>query len=76
MKKYLAVVLYFFLAACDQAPTNVENSDTFLITNVNVIPMDEDRVLENRSVLVEGGVITGIFAADQTPDRADAKTIN
>lgn len=76
MKKVLTVLLFFFLAACDQAPTSVENSDIILITNVTVVPMNQEGVLENRSVLVEDGIIAGIFEADQTAATAGVTVID
>jgi imidazolonepropionase-like amidohydrolase len=42
------------------AQAQVPAQGTYAFTNVNVIPMDSERVLENHSVVVEGGRITAV----------------
>lgn len=41
-------------------PTLAQSSQTTAFVNVNVIPMDKERVLENQTILVEGDRITAI----------------
>ena len=38
-------------------------------TNVNVIPMDKERVLQNQTVLIKNGMITEIGKQGKNPER-------
>jgi hypothetical protein len=40
-------------------------SDTIAFTNVTVVPMDRDRLLANQTVVVRGGRIAEVGAADE-----------
>ena len=46
------------------------SAQTVAFTNVNVIPMDRERVLQNQTVLVKDGVIAGIGARLKIPKGA------
>lgn len=47
-----------------------DDSKAFVITNVNVIPMDSERVLKNQSVVIESGKITALGSKIKTPTNA------
>lgn len=57
-----------------QSPPAVDTP--LVITNVNVLPMDRDRVLRAQSVVVERGVITRIGPAGAVTVPAGARTID
>lgn len=67
MKLFLTAVL-FLIGAVSVSAQNVA------FTNVNVIPMDRARVLENRTVLTKDGIIVGIGGKVKIPK--DAQTID
>ena len=48
-------------------------SNTYVIQNVNLVPMTEELVLENYSVLIDGGSIKKICAKADSCQAADAK---
>jgi imidazolonepropionase-like amidohydrolase len=52
----------------------VISAQTVAFTNVNVIPMDKERVLENQTVLIKNGVIAEIGKKVKIPK--DAQVIN
>jgi imidazolonepropionase-like amidohydrolase len=52
-----------------------QKSSTTAFVNVNVIPMDTERVLENQTVIVEGDHITAIGPADEMSVPKGAKII-
>ena len=51
-------------------------SNTYVIQNVNLVPMTEELVLENYSVLIDGGSIKKICAKADSCQAADAKKID
>ncbi|MCP4419650.1 MAG: amidohydrolase family protein [Chloroflexi bacterium] len=55
------------------APEQMQRNTITAFVNVNVIPMDSERVLENQTVVVENGRITTIGAVDEVtvPDGAE-----
>ena len=61
----LILVLFSFIAA---------QAQTVAFTNVNVIPMDKERVLQNQTVLISNGIITAIGKNVKIPK--DAQIIN
>lgn len=61
----LSLILFNFIAI---------KAQTVAFTNVNVIPMDKERVLQNQTVLIKNGVIAGIGAKIKIPK--DAQIIN
>jgi imidazolonepropionase-like amidohydrolase len=77
----ITAVCLFLLGtvACDQPePTVITNefSDTYAFVNVNVIPMDEERVLENQTVVVSDGRIIAAGPADETDVPENAEQID
>jgi len=73
------------LAACGAAPgedaaadaaAEASSSDVVAFVNANVIPMDQERVLENHTVLVRDGVIAEIGPADQVTVPAGAMQVD
>src|SRR5215203_1229766 len=64
MKKIL-LVLVLVLFGCLAIP-----AQSVAFTNVNVIPMDKERVLQNQTVLVKDGVITEIGSKVKVPKNA------
>ena len=65
------------LCACSQTPRPaVAPTLTIAFVDVNVVPMDEEHVLSNQTVIVEAGRITHIGAVDQTEVPEDAQVID
>ena len=61
------VLVTLMLAPAGLVHGQNDNSDTgFAIVGVNVIPMDEERILENQTVIVADGVIQSISDAGTT----------
>jgi hypothetical protein len=77
---YLASGLLFLplLVGQSQMDTNAkaQNAGTTAFVNVNVIPMDTERVLENQTVIVEGDRITAIGPVDEVAVLAGAEIID
>ena len=68
MKKILLIIVLSLMSA------TVVLGQTIAFTNVNVIPMDKERVLENQTVLVKNGVIAEIGKKIKVPK--DAQVID
>jgi imidazolonepropionase-like amidohydrolase len=63
MKKILFFVLSIMLLAdCSDAPQTIGQT---VFINVNVIPMDEERVLEDQTVVIEGDRIVDIISSEE-----------
>src|SRR5882724_285200 len=69
---FLAISLFSFPSG---ATPSVEPTDSFLISHVNLIPMDSSEVLPDRFVLVEHGRISRV-ANSEIPRPSSAKTID
>jgi len=69
----LLVLLLFVGTIQSNNPALAQTSQITAFVNVNVIPMDTERVLENQTVIVEGDRITAIGPADEVtvPDGAE-----
>lgn len=65
------------LAACDQAEGNSAEgaAEVVAFVDVNVIPMDQERILEGQTVLVEGDRITAVGAAGEVDVPAGATRV-
>ncbi len=63
MKYFIGLILILFSFIAIEA-------QTVAFTNVNVIPMDKERVLQNQTVLVSNGIITAIGAKVKIPKDA------
>ncbi len=74
MLRYLTVFLPAWLAMaglpCAQA------GEVLVLHNVNVVPMDEERVLTERTVTIRDGMIVDIRAADEADPPDDAEVID
>ena len=67
----LSFVCLFGINLTIQAkPPASPSKQTYAITNVNVIPMDRERVLRNRTVIVSDGVISRISRRKDKPSGA------
>lgn len=56
------------------SPGMITSTDEkILITNVNLVPMDSNRLLMNKTVLVEAGIIRGIY--DELPELSGFQVI-
>jgi imidazolonepropionase-like amidohydrolase len=60
MKKILLLLLILSLASSVLAQTRSAASPTVAFVNVNVIPMDKERILKNQTVIVRNGVISTV----------------
>ncbi len=69
MMKNLIFVLVFIMSGIFAV-----SAQTVAFTNVNVIPMDKERVLQNQTVLIKDGVISEIGTKVKIPK--DAQIIN
>jgi imidazolonepropionase-like amidohydrolase len=70
MKKTLLIFALIFSFAL------TAGAQTIAITNVNVIPMDKERVLSNQTVLVKDGLITEIGDAKKVKIPKGAQTVD
>lgn len=61
MKKSVFLLLFLALAAFFPAPTNAQDASAIAFVNVNVIPMDRERVLRNQTVVVRNDEIAPRF---------------
>lgn len=66
----MKTILPIFLAlSLSTAPVFLNAERSLVIRNVNVVPMDEERVLSDRTVVVENGRIAAILEAEaEIPD--------
>ena len=71
---YTSLLCLFLLAATGQA-CGAAASEEFAIVGVNVIPMDEERILEDQTVVVANGKIQSISAAAATTLPSDLRQI-
>ncbi|MEO8575164.1 MAG: amidohydrolase family protein [Gemmatimonadales bacterium] len=73
MKRHLALWIVGVAASCsavvheeDTAITGDRSATSIAIVNVNVVPMDQDRVIQSQTVLIDNGRITSIGPASST----------
>jgi len=64
MKKTISILVLVLLTAIAM------RAQTVAFTNVNVIPMDKERVLKNQTVLIKNGIISEIGAKVKIPKDA------
>lgn len=69
------VALLLLLTIVPGWPAMAEESGTTAFVNVNVIPMDSERVLEGQTVIVQGDRIVAIGAVDEVSVPAEANVI-
>ena len=60
----------FFVLACVLFSVTAVSAQSIAFTNVNVIPMDRERVLANQTVIVREGIITAIGKGVKVPKDA------
>src|SRR5690625_3941712 len=73
----LSVLLFLILlssVSCNKSATVPETGYAFL--NVNILPMTQEKILENQTVLVQDGRIADIGPAGEITVPADVITIN
>jgi imidazolonepropionase-like amidohydrolase len=71
------ILLPLCFAVAHVAAQPIDNSTKeIIITSVNVIPMDTERVLENQSVIVRNGVITYVGDAKNAKPSKDAVKVD
>jgi imidazolonepropionase-like amidohydrolase len=77
MRLLTLLTLLFSSVATLAFPQPVDNTTReIIITSVNVIPMDTERVLENQSVIVKNGVITYVGDAKNAKPSKDAVKVD
>ena len=76
--KVITLLLLMLLIGSAQAnsPALAQDSQTTAFVNVNIIPMDTERVLENQTVIVEGDRITAISPMGEVTVPDGAKIID
>lgn len=72
----IALALITFAALAPAVSAQVPAQGDYAFTNVNVIPMDRERVLAGQNVIVSGGRITAIGPASSTEVPAGATRID
>ena len=70
MKKFFVTSIFLFALAAQAS------AQTVAFTNVNVIPMDRERVLANQTVVVRNGLIVEIGDAKKVKLPKDATRID
>jgi len=74
--KVVSLVLLVLAAIHPVSAATVQSSETTAFVNVNVIPMDSERVLEAQTVIVTGDRIVEIGAASEVNVPPDAQVID
>ncbi|MBV7334808.1 hypothetical protein KFU94_42540 [Chloroflexi bacterium TSY] len=71
--EYTVVLIVRLPTQPTAAASHQQQGDVVAFVNVNVIPMDTERMLENQALIVEGDRITAIGPADEVtvPDGAE-----
>lgn len=68
--------IFLVLVASFIQPAIAQQSGGFAVVNVNVIPMDTERVVENQMVIVKDGVIQSITDAPETKISTGLKQVD
>ena len=66
---------YALLVASLVVP-GIATADIAAFVNVNVIPMDEERIIEQQTVLVSDGIIGRIGDVDEVPVPEEARVVD
>lgn len=74
--KATAVLLLILLAIQSTSVAQAQNNETVAFVNVNIIPMDTERILEAQTVIVQGDRIVKIGTVNQVIVPADAQVID
>ena len=64
-----------FLSMAIARPMSAQTTDTIVFTNVNVVPMDTERILARQTVIVVDGYVSVVGPSDEVPIPAGARTI-
>lgn len=72
----IVLLLIALFCALSTAPVNADSAKTRAFVNVHVVPMDEETVLRDRSVVIEDGRITAIHEADSWQPDGDMTVID
>ena len=73
----LASLLAALVAGCGGGPQEAGlEGDVIAFVDVNVVPMDSERIVEGQTVLVQDGRITALGPSDQTDVPAGARRID
>lgn len=75
MKKLIFFLILSVFAACQSTPKKSEHPQ-WILRNISVIPMDQERVLEKQDVLVSEGKIVAIGETGNVPYNDDATVID
>ena len=75
-KKSIQLLFVLLLVALPCAQVTAQSSQTVAFLNVNVIPMDRERILENQTVIVRNGVIAQIGDAKKVKVPREAQRID
>ena len=67
---------WFLTAAAFGCPLHAQNSPATAFVNVNVIPMDQDRVLANHTVVVVGDEISAVAPSLEMAAPPEAEIID
>ena len=76
VKKSIHLLLVILLGACVYAQVTAQSSRAVAFLNVNVIPMDQERVLRNQTVVVRNGIIVELGDAKKVKVPRDAQRID
>lgn len=72
----IVLLLIALFCALSAAPVNADSAKTRAFVNVHIVPMDEETVLRDRSVVIEDGRITAIHDADSWQPDGDMTVID
>ena len=72
----LLVIASSCSAIFNEDPVVDYNATSIAILNVNVVPMDRERVIQSQTVLIDNGRITAIGPSESTPPPTGALRIN
>ncbi len=74
--KAVSLILLVLVSIHPVSAATIQSDETIAIVNVNVIPMDSERVLEAQTVIVTGDRIVEIGAASEVKVPPDAQVID
>lgn len=72
----LLFILFLMSCVLSHAQSTTSQADVYAFTNVDVIPMDKEQILEDHTVIVENGKITAVSPAGQAKLPKNVKIID
>lgn len=77
-KLILLILLQLIMVYLNSCSNNINDSSnkTLAIGPVNIIPMDENRILNNQIILINNGIIQSFGSIDNIPIPKNAEYIN